>query len=102
VDGLLDGEFGMDMIGWLMLGVGVMFLGFGLVAVVGLVGSLTRQEGQGPLVFGVGVVLTALSRVSSLPGEVWLTWAGIACVLAAVVLTWRSYRRRPRTGHPTQ
>jgi len=84
----------MDELGWLMIAVGAMFVALGLIALLGLVGGLSRHEGQGPLLLGVGSIVTALARVSGGPADGWLPWLGVSCFVAGAVLVWRSGRRK--------
>ena len=83
----------MDAFGWLMLGLGGMFFTLGLVAMIGRVSGLPPHEGRGPIALGVGFVLFGISRLPSLPGKEWLTWVGLASVVAGAVLDWRGHRR---------
>jgi hypothetical protein len=83
----------MDAIGWLMAAVGAMFVVLGLVASLGLVSGLSRDEGLGPLLLGLGALLSALARVPTIPGRGWWSSIGTVCLGAALVLTWRSGRR---------
>lgn len=82
----------MDGIGWLMIVVGAMFVALGLVAALGVSG-LSRNEGLGPLVFGLAALLFALARVPTIPGRGWLPSIAVVCLSAAVILTWKSGRR---------
>lgn len=88
----------MDVIGWLMLGLGLVFLMLGLIAMVGRVSGLPRHDGREPLAAGVGFCLFAVSRVPALPAKEWLAWAGAACVVTGAVVAWRSHRRTHSTG----
>ncbi len=87
----------MDAIGWLMLGVGVMFLVLGLAAMAGLINGLPQREGRGAVAFGLGIVLSGIARLPDLPGAHWVQWAGALCMAAGLILEWRSGRRTKAT-----
>ena len=82
----------MDVFGWLMLGLSVVFFTLGFVAMFGRVTGIPQHEGRGPMAQGVGFFLFGISRIPGLLGNEWLTWAGAACTVIGGVLDWRSRR----------
>lgn len=89
----------MDTLAWLLVGVGVVMASLGLIAVLGRVPDVPRQDGWIPLALGANALVFGLGRGIDLPGEELLQWLAVILVFGTLFLAWRTRSRRASQGN---
>lgn len=89
----------MDTLAWLLVAVGGVMVGLGLIAILGRVPGIPRQDGWTPLALGANALVFGLGRGIDLPGEALLQWLAVILVFGTLFLSWRTRSRRASQGN---